>query len=1195
MPHSLLFSPGKCKGGIVLIFVLGALALLSILALSFVTMTGLEKSISRNYVDRTQALLCAESGVEYALSHMLSSFCGVLTPKQVRDMQYEENADAKGLLHAGKVSFDLPDNPKCSGIVSGSYTGGGDYYKLHVEDLSGKININDTNGNWNLDTDPYRDADEFGKGDDTDVADSISSGRLQMMFEALVNAVFPDHPQMPDLGINAANLLFSRRDELGGRFGSWEQVKDALVPGVLDADEFNRLKAHLTLHNWQDPHTIRPTFKLNISTPADATTIPDHALSDVYLFSDWQTKGFQLEPRSPVNINTASPEVITALLAPVRGWYLREGPGESYSFNHYEPMMYVCKDYATAGWDASWWMSMIQYYHTDNTQPFLVIDDNFVTHESRFGQGVLTPALEDIRSGFTTELAEALYHEIHDDDGNPVETWEEFEFVLGNILEELLPVSDPLWIDSNPNVFWKDWKPGPAGYDLSYRYNGNDARNRIPQTHIYGGWVQDSPWEIDIPYWRDKCLDIQVDVLLANFNPNSDIQNFNPDRHMHRHVDKAHLTQYSSELIFEPTGYFSIESRGIVGNQADEILAQRHLEVVVSLFDIARITTQSQFMKGIIDESGAGTQLDNFFSQSAFMDTAYDCSLMCYPEPYLDGGNGKYIKDSIYDGYLMAATYSFDDYGNTTFSARFNGKLEADNGAPTEPPFPAQPSAGASKANQLEYYYSLFTWKDDFRFDGKCVGGKWVNMPVDGWLPRNLPTTARLTWEYQHPVYDAPYYTVDDEDYIFGEHDPVAGVLFPDGALSDAGRCLGYEATQFGSTEGRIGGLHFWIKPNFDTQNSSRIRRLFLQTRRACNFNCFFFENTLTYFPHYGFHKNEYYDGGINRFELAHNAHDDVRWLPPCSLAFGWGWDTDTCVCMAWGATHSAVDDMPNRDDSCIGQHPDYHFEPHQWSFVLLGWDQDYHGQRWKNDDYVVLTVNGKETNRPHRDHYGWNNPYNHLNLHSEPDNSPVYAQFGVTDYFQFNYCADTTYDEILSYESYQDASAFESTYGSVGRYYSPPSPADTPVYFSPSWSRKELLPRQAAKTIRLRSISWTCYWPDFNYRYDNQSAGEENPHLAAVNTNGDPLGYNPNLPGDVRDDPLAAILGWSGADDPIAVDIGCKNSSGSVEWAADMNGNTDLFDNIDQAFTYPGGSRVFFKADGYPFQLEKTDELVLR
>lgn len=56
--------------GIALLIVLATLALLSVVALTFVSMSRLERSISNNYVDHTRAVLAAESGVEYAVSRI---------------------------------------------------------------------------------------------------------------------------------------------------------------------------------------------------------------------------------------------------------------------------------------------------------------------------------------------------------------------------------------------------------------------------------------------------------------------------------------------------------------------------------------------------------------------------------------------------------------------------------------------------------------------------------------------------------------------------------------------------------------------------------------------------------------------------------------------------------------------------------------------------------------------------------------------------------------------------------------------------------------------------------------------------------------------------------------------------------------------------------------------------------------------
>ena len=61
---------GTSYRGVALLIVLGVLALLSVIALAFVSLSRLERQVSRNYVDHVRAQLTAESGVEAAVARI---------------------------------------------------------------------------------------------------------------------------------------------------------------------------------------------------------------------------------------------------------------------------------------------------------------------------------------------------------------------------------------------------------------------------------------------------------------------------------------------------------------------------------------------------------------------------------------------------------------------------------------------------------------------------------------------------------------------------------------------------------------------------------------------------------------------------------------------------------------------------------------------------------------------------------------------------------------------------------------------------------------------------------------------------------------------------------------------------------------------------------------------------------------------
>ncbi|MFC1588229.1 PilX N-terminal domain-containing pilus assembly protein [Planctomycetota bacterium] len=311
-------------GGIVLIVVLGVLALMSVLAITFVSMTRLERSISRNYVDHTRAVMVTESGIEYAIKRIANFRGGVNTTEEMAAMQYQDGDYTVLLENADRPSFQMPGKPY-SGVVSSTHARNSDRFKLKVADLSGRINLNDSNEELNLPQPPY----------DTGQI-SYGTRRLSLMISYLCELLFAD-----TLGVGIGDAVAGRIESAKnakGRFTSMDEIKTILYEEVgFGPVEWRQFQQYFTIYGWQDKNVLRPTFKVDISVPdgVDPAPVYDDGGADVYLYLDMQTKKFALDKRSPVNINLAPKETIQMLFALVSGWYLKEGPGEDLSDGHY--------------------------------------------------------------------------------------------------------------------------------------------------------------------------------------------------------------------------------------------------------------------------------------------------------------------------------------------------------------------------------------------------------------------------------------------------------------------------------------------------------------------------------------------------------------------------------------------------------------------------------------------------------------------------------------------------------------------------------------------------------------------------------------------------------------------------------------------------------------------------------------------
>lgn len=87
----------------------------------------------------------------------------------------------------------------------------------------------------------------------------------------------------------------------------------------------------------------------------------------------------------------------------------------------------------------------------------------------------------------------------------------------------------------------------------------------------------------------------QAAMILANCNPNTDLNKLVPDITIFRVVDKSDLTGATTEFCFNPCGVFTIESLGVVLNREGVPAAQDKVRSVVRVFERYHETSQLDF------------------------------------------------------------------------------------------------------------------------------------------------------------------------------------------------------------------------------------------------------------------------------------------------------------------------------------------------------------------------------------------------------------------------------------------------------------------------------------------------------------------------------------------------------------------------------------------------------------------------
>ncbi len=267
----------QARTAFVLVIVVSVAAILSVLAVTFAMVAGIERNVSANYVDLVRARMLATAGVDDALLRLRSD-----APRRLY------NAPTDPWFYAGTYvnGVPQPDTPLedadypsyragaltvdglargYSGALAGTYARLGDTYALRITDLASKFDIN---------------------GQETHLAEMLSA--LGRGIRRL------DHRPDP-IRERGAAILALRNGRYGGRFRS---LADLL--SILTQDELDVLRDYVTLDSWRDRSVIEPR-------PQDP--------------AEWPVEHYDFEPpvgypgRHPVNLNTAPLPVLFACIS----------------------------------------------------------------------------------------------------------------------------------------------------------------------------------------------------------------------------------------------------------------------------------------------------------------------------------------------------------------------------------------------------------------------------------------------------------------------------------------------------------------------------------------------------------------------------------------------------------------------------------------------------------------------------------------------------------------------------------------------------------------------------------------------------------------------------------------------------------------------------------------------------------------
>ncbi len=353
----------------------------------------------------------------------------------------------------------------------------------------------------------------------------------------------------------------------------------------------------------------------------------------------------------------------------------------------------------------------------------------------------------------------------------------------------------------------------------------------------------------------------KLDILKANFNPNTDLNKCNPNQTLWKQVDKSDLLVYSTEFSFQRNQEHTLESTGRVLERRGRLLATRTLKIVVSGPSVACLSTQKDFVAvdlGTPEESGdeSGVRLPGqtaFISQSrgpglektwghALPGLGQGVSLQSYPEPCVRPAATLLMNPADYDGNLQLATVETDS---------------ADCYSVNTPP------------NDL---MCLASFNEGFDLD---AGDAWPANP-DG---------------KKCQVFGAQLRTVDLGNGIFQASG--LNTLYPDGAYSETQRVPAFLGK--GNMHPFHGVLSFWVKPNYQVLTTiPRAHAYVMASNCSRPESQYFFvgDNDAHYYTNRGL---------WFQFEIGNNGSDtnrEHRFLPKKSIpqAHRWslvtaGWD----------------------------------------------------------------------------------------------------------------------------------------------------------------------------------------------------------------------------------------------------------------------------------------------------------------
>lgn len=1061
--------------GAVLIVVLGVLAVLALLGVTFATLQATERQVARNYLDTVRAKLAAQSGVQAAEAQLREYFpnryfegLGMATPlpkpwkfwgNDPTGAELTEPLPEFKIEDATNPSFAVEDEAKqdpldpnkkpkkiningrdlgYSGTHGGGFYGrGSEHYVLKINDISGRLYVND-----GVDTDPSAGANN-----------SVSQN-LRRILNGL-----GDQITVPQLG----NKIIDNRPP-----GGYRHMNDLLKAVAYDEAIFARFRDFVTVHAWVDTNVVNPVplsaryaqefegrtgvrfhrgnppvyrhgsdiqgvdaNNEKISVPGGLSTCPSYCAAPhdndnikIYGLDVLNPQWIEVVARAPLNVNAAPKPVLVALLADLQGYFVayrrRNNPR----------------------WKGDLYLSFKQQ---NQLRP----------------RGQMVPSTGD-EYGYLMETVPIVAKQ---------GTMSDNEISAYDVAEEIIACRErratPNFNYSNPSLWWtgpfRSWHQFNAFVDnLAKPRGGTDPgagilEDKRPGIHL------DFEEEVDDPSGHGKLVDsipqkdhatkALADVLKANFNPNCHLNETNPDENLFLRVDKTDLFVNSTEFCFMPTGYFEIEALGRVVRPMDEkvkdvtlgankLVAQAKVKAIYKLYDIFRETTQKQFYAGVLSPRGAS------------WDTNNNMSMEIGPEP----DNGEFLgnlgkpgePDNEFDGYLALPTVGglgVTHAKNTLTTTKSAGlKASLPPGLLMYVPFTLDHDAAFHLFNPLEIGSEKAGADDTVDNYADYVGGTQRSKggpydPTDGSVadPVRIARSFRQTKQASGTVTMpglAPFAPSDlriDGTYVERHTAPA---YFVHG---------GGDFWKFDEEHGN-GQVAMWWKPSYYPDLTGKVRTMWDMSRYhdSCGQNVNVWPWAFWYFP-------SNYDTKQSETQGPKYWHNNCGQFEPSSLCFGSKqWHSSSAGQLPQAHEFGNLTMSMNHlaHDACRGRaDKPSPLRGHRWIHTAMAWDlrpgdtQNVSSRLWVNgtmnfSKWTYVTMTG-----------GWNAGSNRIHFFDKHDGGDWnQMRFGATSYigqrakadfgYKGNHTGDQTIDEIHVWKTLDEQG--QLAMWARGRYYKP-------------------------------------------------------------------------------------------------------------------------------------------------------------